>query len=143
MVRNVKGNKKKSKSRVVRNVNADMIFARSLYLVSKDEIDFQTLFSFELAPVPTSPFKDDQEAQYPSNKSVLKNKLKVDVSCRGVVANAVVIDGVAMLFSVIYSPKLGMVSDLADSVDNFIGNLLISSDVYLVFDRYIFKLSIY
>ena len=88
------------------------------------------------APVVTSLFTDDHEACYPSNKSALKNKLKVEMSCRGINPDAVVIAGVAMLHSAIYWPKDGSVSDLTEGIDQYIMSHLKSCCVYLTFDRY-------
>ena len=59
--------------------NTEVIFSRVLYLLGVDKLDFSTLFNFELAPVPTSLFKDTGEGRYSQTKSVLKNKLKIQV----------------------------------------------------------------
>ena len=83
-----------------------------LYLLGSNQLDFTTLFNYELAPVPTSLFEDSGEARYPTTKSVLMNKLKVEVLSRGIVPDAVVVDGGGMLHSAIYWPKDGLVGDL-------------------------------
>ena len=101
------------------------------YLLSIDKIDIKDLFDYELAHVPTSLFKDNGEARYPSNKSDLKKDLKFEVSTRNVVYNAIFIDGCA-----IHWPKGGTVQELLKGIRNYIWKFLSAADVYLVFDRY-------
>ena len=83
--------------------------------MGNNQLDFTTLFNYELSPVPTSMFHDSVDARYPKSKVVLKNKLKVEVSVCGVEADAVVVDGGGggMIYASIYWPKDGSVEDLA------------------------------
>ena len=129
------------KTNAVKPYNADLIMSRVLYLLGSNQLDFTTLFNCELAPVPTSLFEDSGEARYPTTKSVLMNKLKVEVSSRGIVPDAVVVDGGEMLHSAIYWPKDGLVSDLLKSVEKYTSKTNDFSDVCIIFDRY-FKKSI-
>ena len=119
--------------------NMELIFSRALYLLGNNQLDFTTLFNYELPPVPTSMFHDSGEARYPKSKEVLKNKLKGEVSVRGVEVDVVVVDGGSMLHSSIHWPNDGLVTDLAASVEMYVSDLLQHSDVYIVFDRYFEK----
>ena len=55
-----------------------------------------------MSPVPTSMFKDSGDGRYPKIKSMLTYKLKVEVSIRGIIEDAVVIHGGGMLHSSIH-----------------------------------------
>lgn len=116
--------------------NTEVIFSRVLYLLGVNRLDFSTLFNFELAPVPTSLFKDTGEGRYSQTKSVLKNKLKVEVSARNVNPDTIVIDGGGMLHSQIYWPKDGLVQDFVNGVIVYVSKILNKADCYLIFDRY-------
>ena len=130
------GKRSKKKTNDVKPYNTDLIMSRVLYLVSCNQLDFATLFYYELAPVVTSLFKNSSEARYPTAKSVLKNKLKVKVSSRGIEPDAVAVHGGGMFHSAIYWPKDGFVSDLLTSIENYISKLINVSDLYIIFDRY-------
>ena len=128
--------KKQNKRRsVVAPFNTELIFSRVLYLLGNNQLDFTTLFNYELPPVPASMFHDSGEARYPKSKEVLKNKLKVEVSVRGVEVDAVAVDGGSMLHSSIHWPNDGLVRDLAAGVEMYVSHLLQHYDVYIVFDR--------
>ena len=130
---------KKPKQRsVVAPFNTELIFSRVLYIMGNNQLDFTTLFNYELSPVPTSMFHDSGDARYPKSKVVLKNKLKVEVPVRRVEADAVVVGG-GMLHASIYWPKDGSVEDLAKGVELYVSKFLKHSDVYLIFDRYFEK----
>ena len=47
-----------------------------MYLLHQGQINIENLFTYELAPLPTSLCKDSGQARYTQNKSVLKTKLK-------------------------------------------------------------------
>ena len=64
------------------------------------------------------------------------NKLKVEVSTGGIVPEAVVVDGGGMLHSSVHWHKEGLVMGLVKGVEQYIGKILDSSDVYVIFDRY-------
>ena len=93
---------KKTKSRlVVASFNTELIFSRVLYLLGNNQLDFTTPFNYELSPVPTSMVHDSGETRYPESKAVLKSKLKVEVSVRGVEVDVVVASNITFLPSFI------------------------------------------
>ena len=59
--------KKKKKKDKENSYNTDLIFSRALFLLGTNQIDFEDLFDFELAAVPTSVFEEsgveNQESQ--------------------------------------------------------------------------------
>ena len=128
--------KKQKKSATKESCNTELIFSQVLYLLGMDQLDFKNLFDYELAPVPTSLFKDTGEPRFTSSKTTLKNKIKVEVSSRGIVNDAILIDGGGMLHSSIHWPKEGLVEDLVKGIEQYIAKTVVSSDGYLVFDRY-------
>ena len=128
--------KKTKKNAVNESFNTELIFSRVLYLLGMDHLDFTTLFNYELAPVPTSLFKDTGEPRFTSSKATLKNKIKVEVSSRGIVNDVVLVDGGGMLHSSISWPKEGLVEDLVKGIEHYITKIVVSSDCYLIFDRY-------
>ena len=130
-----------NRTNAVKPYNTYLIMSRVLYLLGSNQLDSTTLFNYELVPVPTSLFGDSGEARYPTTKSVLMNKLKVEVSSRGIVPDAVVVDGRGKLHSAIYWPKDGLVSDLLKSVEKYTSKTIDFSDVCIIFNRY-FKKSI-
>ena len=127
---------KQQKKEIVELYNSELLFSRVMYLLSINQIEVDNLFDYKLSPIPTSLFNDDGEARYPKNKADLKLDLKVEVSTRNVVADAVFIDGCAMLHAAIYWPKGGTVQDLLNGVRNYIQKFLDDVDVYLLFDKY-------
>ena len=104
--------------------------------MSYGQLDMNTLFYYELAPVVTSVFDDDGTPRYPKSKSDLMKPLKVEVSLRSVKYDAVVVDCGGMLHSAIYWPKNGMVSDLLKGIEKYAYNFLSQGDLYMIFDRY-------
>lgn len=82
-------------------------------------------------------FPDNGEPRFIKSKSVLKNKLKIEVSTRNLSPDAVIIDGGGMLHSAVHWPKKGSVRDFIDRVCSYVIKILKYSDVYLAFDRYI------
>ena len=131
-------NRKKSKKNGETNeiYNTELIFSRIMYLLSSRQIKLESIFHYELAPVPTSIFQDSGEPRFTKSKSVLKNKLKIEVSPRNLNPDAVIIDGGGMLHSAVHWPKEGTVKDFTDGVCNYIIKILKDSDVNLAFDRY-------
>ena len=117
-------------------INSDLIFSRVLYLVGNKQLDFSKIFNHELAPFPTSLFKDSGEGRYPKSKSVLKNKLKFEVSSRLVTPDAVIIDGGGMLHSAVHWPKNGFVKDFVKGITSYVEKFINVCDSYLIFDRY-------
>ena len=127
--------KKKKKKDKENSHNTDLIFSRVLLLLGTNQIDFEDLFDFELAAVPTSLFEESGVARYPKNKSVLLNKLKVEESSRCIEPDATVIDGGDMLHKVHWRPN-DIVKDLVDGINHYVRMLMLNTDVYLIFDRY-------
>ena len=108
-----------------------------MYLLSNNQVDLENVFGYELAPFPTSIFEESGYLRFTKSKSVLKNKLKVEVSSRNIKPDAVVIDGGGMLYSAVHWPKEGLVREFVDGVTSYIFKILKASDVYLAFDRYV------
>ena len=88
---------KKTKAQVVEVYNPELMYSRVMCLLSLDQISLDDLFSYELAPVPTSLFTDTGEGRYLKNKSTLKKKLKVEVSTRTDDADVIILDSCAVL----------------------------------------------
>ena len=65
-------------------------------------IEFSAVFNYDLAPVPTLMFQDSGETKYSKTKSVLKNKLNVEVPMREKQAELVFIDRGGMFHSAVY-----------------------------------------
>ena len=128
--------KKKKKAVDQPSFNTELIFSPVLYLLGVNQLDFSTLFDYELAPVPTSLFKDTGEARYISSMAVLKNKLKVEISSRGLKPEAGIVNGCSKLHSSIHWPKEGLVEDLVSGIIQYVSKIVTSSDGYVVFDRY-------
>ena len=93
-----------------------------MYLLSAGHIQMGDLFKYELAPVPAALFKDTGEGGYPTSKAALKNALKVEVSTRTIVPDAIITDGCAMVHSAIHWPKGGKVKDFLADVQSYISN---------------------
>ena len=83
------GKKVKNRDEIIDLYNTELIFSRVMYLLSVDQIELENIFNYELAPVPTSMFKDNGEPRFTTTKSVLKNK----ISSRNIKPDAVVVDG--------------------------------------------------
>ena len=63
------------------------------------------------------------------------NKMKIEVSSRGVNPASILIDGGGLLHKV-HWPTGGAVRDLVDGIERYIRKMLTSSDVYIIFYRY-------
>lgn len=96
--------------------DTQLIYSWVMGLVSTRPIDLKELFSYELAPLPTSMFDDNGSMRIATSKSVLKNKLQVTQSARvSVKPDVIIIDGCAILWC-IHWPSNATVQDF---VDNF------------------------
>ena len=124
--------KKKKKSKNT-SYNADLIFSRVLLLLGTNQIEFDDIFDYELAAVPTSLFDESGLARYPKNKADLMNKLKVEESSRCIKPEVTVIDGGGLLYQV-HWPSDGLVKDLVDGIERYVRRL--NTEVHLIFDRY-------
>ena len=63
------------------------------------------------------------------------NKMKIEVSSRGVQPDSILIDGTGLLHKIHWQTD-GLVSDLVDGIERYVRKMLVSSHVYIVFDRY-------
>ncbi len=85
----------------VMTYDTDFIFNCTLGLLASGDIDFQSLFSYEFAPVPTSLFMQDGGLHPATAKSKLKNCLQVEHSSRTYTrADVVVVGGCAILWTI-------------------------------------------
>ena len=105
-----------TKNKTVEVYNTEIIFSRVMYLLSAGHIQMGDLFKYELAPVPAALFKDTGEGRYPTSKAALKNALKVEVSTRTIVPDAIIIDGCAILHGAVHWPNRGKVNDFLAGV---------------------------
>ena len=80
-------------------------------------------------------FDESGDMRVAKTKSVLKNKLKVEVPRRHAEIDALFLDGCAVLWVVPW-PTGGIVQEFLNNFRCYIQNHLESGDVYLVFDRY-------
>ena len=83
---------KRKESNEHETYNTEMLYSRVMCLLSVNQISLDDLFKYELSPIPLSMFKVTGEGRFPSNKSSLKNKLKVEVSKRNIKTDAVILD---------------------------------------------------
>ena len=77
--------------------DTDLIFSHVSYLLSIGQLEFETLFTYELAPFPTDLCHDSGEPWFTTSKSVLKIHLKSVVSSRNLKFDSIILDGNAML----------------------------------------------
>ena len=116
--------------------NTEIIYMRVMGLLNTGMVMLEDVLKYELSKVPTSMFKPDGEMIPSTSKSGLKNTLQVVTSRRTQIsANAIVIDGCALLWTV-HWPPVGTVKDVASSVWSQVLKYLQCSNVYLIFDRY-------
>ena len=91
---------------------------------------------YELSPIPSLMFTNNGEMRLATNKSTLKNKLKIEITGQSVPkANIVIIDGSAVLWA-IHRPTQGTVKDFIENFVSYITPKMKEVDVYLIFDRY-------
>ena len=97
-------------------LNIDLIYSRVIGLqASSRDCDPRNLFSYELAPIPTSMFTEQGEMRISKGKSLLKKQLQVEVSVRSVRNfESTVIDGSALLW-VAHWPIGGTVKDFVNN----------------------------
>jgi hypothetical protein len=121
------------------SVKPDFVFARAVGIMASTRETFSlgNLFEYELSPIPASLFDDDGHMRQ-TNKSVLKNKLKVECSTRSIEhPKVLIIDGCALLWTVAWPTPPAKVSDYVTAVVNSIWIRIVSTAiVHIVFDRY-------
>ena len=117
--------------------DTNLIYSRIIGLqASGRDMDLNEVWKYELAPFPTSMFSNNGEMRLATNKSTLKNKLKVEVPGRSAPkADSLIIDGSAILW-VVHWPAHGTVKDYIDNVVSYVTSKMKAADVYLIFDRY-------
>ena len=98
--------------------------------------DTSSLMAHELAPKPASMFDDSGNMKAAKTKSVLKNDLKVEVAGRHAHVDVSFLDGCAVMWVVSW-PTCGIVQDFLNNFRCHIQGHIESSDVYLVFDRFV------
>ena len=91
--------------------STEAIYTRIICLMSTSSIKIEDLLKCELSPVPTSLFDENGDMRLNKQKSELKNTLKIEVSNRHIITEAVVVDGNAVLWS-LHWPLEGIVEDL-------------------------------
>lgn len=118
--------------------DTNLIYSRVIGLqASSREVDISEVMSHELSPVPTALFEDSGDMRSAKSKSALKKITQVEVvPTRSTLQNitCTIIDGCALLW--IPNWPTGTVQDYVDKFKYHIGLKLVSTDVYLVFDRY-------
>ena len=104
-------------------------------------IEVKVLFSYVLAPLPTSKLDEFGEIYVDKSKAKLRKLLAKEVSAPNISkSDLVALDGCAILWSVNWLSN-GKVSDFVDNCLSYVFTLLHESDDHLVFDRY-YKYSI-
>ena len=61
--------------------------------------------------------------------------MKIEVSSRSIYPDSILIDGTGLLHKIHWQTD-GLVSDLVDGIERYVRKMLVSSHVYIVFDRY-------
>ena len=115
-----------------------LIFSRILCLQEVRDIDFKGAMAHELAMFPTSLF-DDRGIMSTKAKSLLKNKLQVEVTeISYTETDAIILDGCAVLWVVCW-PAQGLVKDFLKNLLDYVATYVGIADTYIVFDRYFDK----
>ena len=116
--------------------DTNLIYSRLLGLQHARELDLKDVLMYELSPVPTSLFENSGNLRVSKTKSVLKNKLQVELSERRCPPpDAVILDGCAVLW-VIQWPTKGTVQDYIINFMQYLTYQMKRCDTFLVFDRY-------
>ena len=114
----------------------NLIYYMVLGLQLSREIDLRDVLKYELAPLPTSMFKESGEMRIATGKSSLKKKLRVTVSsCQSQDSEVTIFDGCALLWCV-HWPCKGTLQEYIDNFRAYVFGRSVNGDVYVVFDRY-------
>ena len=107
--------------------HTETIYARIMCLLGTNRIKLDEVLKYNLTPIPDSLFKEDSDIYF---------DIQVEMSARlQSPPDSVIVDGCALLWTV-HWPSRGTVQNLVDTFYKYIGEKLISSDVYLVFEYY-------
>jgi len=119
--------------------DTELIFARTMGLMSTMEFNLRELFKYELSQIPTSLFTDNGSLRPSTAKSKLKKSIVVEQSSR-ITPNPkiLVLDGCAILWT-LHWPVPGTVADLVTEIETYLCRKLAVCDEYryLIFNRYI------
>ena len=125
--------------------NTETLYARAMALHGRsNELDIRSLMRYELSSHPPSMFSSYDQMRESTSKSTLKNAIKVEahIQIRNLTAEARFLDGCAVLWAVSW-PVSGTVQDYLDNFRNYLENLVTTSDVYLIFDRWMIIIAYY
>ena len=137
-VRTMQECKKKTRTDTAEQFDSGLIFVWALGLINSQDIKVEQILSYELTPVPTSMFEGKtRDLRIAKSKSILKNKLQVEQSAHATgQADAIVIDGCAILW-VVHWPSKGSVQYLVTNFVKYVkGKLKGGTKVHLIFNRY-------
>ena len=134
---------RKKKDTDINVIDTNLIYSRALVLTPNDstqssdsELTVQHILTHKLFSSPLPLFFQNGEMRIAKNKSALKNKLKVEVISRTVTPRIRIVDASAVLWAVSWPSKRALVKDFIVNMRYYLQDLLKSSDVYFVFDRY-------
>ena len=120
-------------------IDSEFIYARVMGIMasSRNSVSMETLFSHELAPHPTALFDDHGEMRT-TNKSTLKNKIKIECGLRNLqFPKVVILDGCAILWTIRWPATLAKVSTFIHAVVSSIMKRTDTADIaHVVFDHY-------
>ena len=125
--------------RVRGSIDTEFIYARAVGVMAskRNLVSIETLFSHELASHPTSLF-DEKGDMRVTSKAALKNRMRT-MSCsrREESPTVIILDGCAILWTVLWPAAPAKVSDFVTSaVTNLMGRIQSASKSHIVFDRY-------
>ena len=130
---------KTTSSSAPQTLNTEIIYARVIGIMasSRDTVSIDTLFCYELSPYPSAMFDENGELRS-TNKSVLKNKIKVECGQRNKEPPVVVIlDGCAILWTVPWPASPAKVSAFVNNAVATITKYVQTTQIlHVVFDRY-------
>ena len=119
----------------IKEYDTEAIYARIIGLLATGRTTLEIVLKHELALFPPSMFNVDGDMLIATQKSVLKEKLQVEVSYRSLEnTSACVVDGSAILW-ILEWPVNGVVEEIAENLFKYIMDMLCYEDVYLIFDR--------
>lgn len=112
--------------------NLNEIYARVIALMASDrDVNIKDVLGYELAPVPTSMFTNNN-MRIAKGKSSLKRSLQVEISSRSTgFAHVTVIDGMDFLWTV-HWPTDGTVADYIINVKNALAHETVTLTSFLI-----------